>query len=72
MTTINSTISHGITIGATYSSPLTITATGYVGGSVYAIFSSPVATVVNAGRIAGQTTASVWGRAVRSPTRRAE
>jgi hypothetical protein len=32
MTTINSRISHGITIGATYSSPLTITAAGYVGG----------------------------------------
>lgn len=47
--TISSTISHGTTAGrAAHDSPLTITATGYV-------YSGPVATVVNADAIGGNT-----------------
>src|SRR5580698_3381161 len=55
MSTISSTISHGVTIGTSgYSSPLTITAAGYVGNnSGDAIYSGSVATVVNAGHISG-------------------
>lgn len=52
MSTINTTINHGITIGATYTSPLTITASGAVdnNGVGKAVFGG-AATVLNHGYI---------------------
>jgi hypothetical protein len=53
VSTISSTITHGITIGTSgYASPLTITAAGQVSGTA-AITAPGVATVVNAGTLAG-------------------
>jgi hypothetical protein len=54
MSTItNTTINHGITIGATYTSPLTITTTGTVNnnGTGTAIYYDGTATIQNAGQI---------------------
>ncbi len=62
MATISTTISHGITLGTvasagTYTSPLTITASGAVeASSSFAVFESTAATtIVNQGTILGGT-----------------
>ena len=58
MSTINTTINHGITLGSGYTSPLTVTNTGKVNnnGSGKAIFGGS-ATVVNYGHITATGTA---------------
>lgn len=52
MSTITTTINHGVTFGATYTSPLTIAGTGVVknNGTAKAVFGG-TATVVNYGHI---------------------
>jgi hypothetical protein len=61
MSTISTTISHGITLGGSYASPLIITNTGEVTYNGVAIYSSSGGTVVNSGQIASTNSYAVKG-----------